>query len=310
MNFGLRSSSIVVFTLALTASFVNHVASAAPELVVGVVVTPGAPVALTHCSAGIGPVGIIASYNAINRSSVFLTSYVVRWFLYDHSGTGMGQADLSYSFRSDLAPNDTTTFSDGIYTNTEPLSALARVTCRMESAKFEGGMLWTYGRPWHGRLAPAPRSESSVNSDRPRAAATTSSNMQATNFANVGLSVTKAWNDIVQGNTFVHVAIDIHASSADTIVRPTDLQLTMKLASGEERDFVAMTASAPTYQKFNALAQNSNTQTAFEVDPKEDLGQLGLVKVAANSNAHVVATFAAGDASIANPMDNKRVVLK
>ncbi len=131
------------------------------EIETDVISTPGAPIALTHCSTLVNPLQApVGSDNAVNRSDVFLTSYVVRWFLYDHSGIGMGQTDFSYSFQSDLAPGDSTSNSSYMITMNEPQSALARLKCRLESAKFEGGIVWTFGRPWQRRLSPLPRSES------------------------------------------------------------------------------------------------------------------------------------------------------
>jgi len=128
------------------------------DIATDVISTPAAPVALTHCSTAVYPLQApVGSDNAVNRSDVFLTSYVVRWFLYDHSGIGMGQTDFSYSFQSDLAPGDSTSNSSYMVTMNEPLSALDHLKCRLESAKFEGGIAWTYGRPWHRRLSPLPR---------------------------------------------------------------------------------------------------------------------------------------------------------
>jgi len=124
-----------------------------------IIATPLSPVTLTNCYGVKDAIGVIYVTNSlINRSSLFLTAYVVRWYAYDNSGVPMGQNDFTYSFQNDLAPGDTTQASQGVYFLTEPDSALATVSCRIESAKFEGGRSWTYGRPWHGHLAPLPHS--------------------------------------------------------------------------------------------------------------------------------------------------------
>jgi hypothetical protein len=282
----------------------------AGDLGVGVVPTPGAPVALTHCASNYDGAYLHASDNAVNRADVFLISYVVRWFLYDHSGIAMGQSDNFYSFDSDLAPGDTTTNGNALFGATEPLSALDHLKCRLESAKFEGGLTWTYGRAWHRRLSPLPHVDSLEKESGTVQSASVAPPAQTSGFAGANLKVENAWNDTVNGSTFVHVAVDVRASNSDEVVKPNDLHLTMKLANGGVQEFTAMAGPAPTYQKFDALAQNSNTVTAYEVDPKEDLGALGSVKISASSTAHIVATFAIGNAVVADPRDNQHIALK
>ena len=312
MRSGIKAFAFALTSYTLCCGISASVSDAAQETGVNVVATPGAPVAITHCTARTESGELFVSSNAINRSDVFLTSYVVRWFLYDHSEILMGQSDSSNSFSTDLAPNDTTSSgNNAIYYFTEPLSSLSRVKCRLESAKFEGGLTWTYGRVWHRRLGPLPRVESfsdnaPVNSERKVASGAS----QSGDLSNVHLEVANAWNDTVNGNLLVHVAVNVRASSTAAVIDPANLQLSMKMADGKDRVFTAMNNAAPTYQKLDPLGQSSTTQTAFEVDPKEDLGRLGRVDLFANSTARIVATFAIGDVSVADPKDNKRVVLK
>jgi hypothetical protein len=132
------------------------VRASAAEIGATIIPAAGEPVTLTHCSSYVDPNAIVRlGYN--NRADVFLTSYVVRLTLFDHSNVAMGFNDFDNSFTSDLAPSDATTYADfWRYPTTEPLSALDHITCRMQSAKFEGGLSWTYGRPWHRPLSKLP----------------------------------------------------------------------------------------------------------------------------------------------------------
>ncbi len=85
-----------------------------------IIATPLSPVTLTNCYGVKDAIGVIYVTNSlINRSSLFLTAYVVRWYAYDNSGVPMGQNDFTYSFQNDLAPGDTTQASQGVYFLTE-----------------------------------------------------------------------------------------------------------------------------------------------------------------------------------------------
>jgi len=224
----------------------------------------------------------------------------------------MMSQDSPYGFGTDLAPNDTASaLPIDLSGSNEPRSALSEVKCRLESAKFEGGLTWTYGRVWHRRLAPMPRAESSLDNEPSNIEITKSPKTgPASSISGVTIMITNAWNDTVNGNLFVHVALDIRTNSVDALIGPANLQLTMKMADDKDHIFTAMTDSAPTYQKLSPLGQTSTTQTAFEVDPKEDLGRLGSSKLSADSTSHIVATFAIGNLSVSDPKDNKRVILK
>ncbi len=279
-----------------------------------IIATSTSPVALTHCVASQDAIGsVYVDSSAVNRSSIFLTSYVVRWYAFDHSGVGMGQQDYTYTFQSDLAPNDVTQSVQGVYFLTESLSALASVSCRMESAKFEGGRSWTYGRPWSGHLSPLPhqassRERSTVVSRVPVQPA--ASNGASVSAGHVEATVTNAWNDMVNGLLFVHVALDVQAADAEATIGPQNVSLTMGLVGGARRTYQSIDVAAPTYQKLDPLGQNSSTQLTYEVDPKEDLGALGFLHVAAHTKTHVVATFRIGSDGVTNPNDNRQVVVR
>jgi hypothetical protein len=81
----------------------------------------------------------------------------------------------------------------------------------------------------------------------------------------------------------------------------------MHLANGASKEYTALPTSAPTYQKLNPLG--SQTTTAYEVDPKVDLGGLGSIIVPAGGTVQVVATFLVPDV-VANANDNRQVGLR
>lgn len=73
------------------------------------------------------------------------------------------------------------------------------------------------------------------------------------------------------------------------------------------KSYTAVSRAAPTYQKLNAVT--GATMTAYEVDPKDDLGRLGEIIIPAHGTVNVVATFWVQE-SVADPTDNKNVTLK
>jgi hypothetical protein len=313
MRLKIRLALIAIIACVITIGSTSSPVYADGPVRTSVIATAGAPVTLTHCAASLDMFAdLSASGSLINRSDVFLTSYVIRWYQYDHVGNLMMSEDHSYGFGTDLAPNDTASANPiNLSGSDEPRSALSEVKCRLESAKFEGGLTWTYGRMWHRRLAPMPPAESQLDAQPGTNAVTDATkDPQQSDLSDVGVTVANAWDDSVNGNLFVHVALDVRASSAAATITPPHVLLKMKLADGKDRVFAAMSDAAPTYQKLDPLGQNSTTKTAFEVDPNEDLGKLGQVKIMADSRARIVATFAIGDVSVADPRDNKRVVLK
>jgi hypothetical protein len=131
----------------------------------------------------------------------------------------------------------------------------------------------------------------------------------------ISLNVTNAWND--RGRTrsgaivlLVHVAVDVQGGGkTDATLRPDMLTLTMKLSNGGKKVYDGLTVGAPTYAKMNPLGKTATT-TAYEVDPKEDLGRLGSVIVPARDTVHVVVTFVVGSEEVGDPNDNRAIALK
>jgi len=124
----------------------------------------------------------------------------------------------------------------------------------------------------------------------------------------ITFTVTNAWNDTVNGTLFVHDAIAITGGADDVTVQPGDFALTMQLANGAKKSYGSMTEAAPTYQKLSALSPN-NLTTAYEVDPKDDLGSIGPITVPAHGSVHVIITFQVPD-TVAAPTDNRAVSLR
>jgi hypothetical protein len=117
------------------------------------------------------------------------------------------------------------------------------------------------------------------------------------------ITVTKAWSDTITRYSLVHAAIDVQAGPKDSVLLPDMLFLTLKLANGESKTYDCLEQGAPTFERFGS-------PRAYEVDPKEDLGLLGSVNIAANSTMHVVATFFTGTEAVRNPDSNTTVTLK
>jgi len=275
-----------------------------------------APVLLTRCLSSHEYSYVQGATSAVNRSELFLVSYTVRWKIYDHTNNNVSQGDTTYDFKSDLAPGDSTAGSTQInLTSGIRFAEVGKVKCRLQNAKFEGGKTWLYGHPWRGRLRTVDNvSTNDAASEGNRAEGQTSNNAlsSASSIAdtrgNINLKVTNAWNDTVSGNLLVHVAIDVMARDQTTSITPSMLTLSMALANGSTKFYTAMQTGAPTYEKVNAL--NSTNSTAYEVDPKEDLGRLGSISISPRRTAHIVATFMVGSDTVSDSNDNRSVKLQ
>ena len=269
------------------------------------ITVPNAPFVLTQCESALGML-YLASDNATNRTDTFLSSYTVRWSIYDHAGNLIGQSDIENTFDSDLAPGDDTHSKRGALSWTGPSSAIGSATCRLQAAKFEGNKTWVYGRQWRGKLSPAP--QQSYQDSGATVSGLGSTARVPSSHPQVKLAVSNAWNDMLQGALFVHTALDIQGGSTDATLTPNMLMLTMQLSNGARKSYGAMTQAAPTYQKLNPLGQT--TQTAYEVDPKDDLGAIGSIIVPAHGTVHVIATFMVGSDVVADPNANRQVALQ
>ena len=143
--------------------------------------------------------------------------------------------------------------------------------------------------------------QSTYDSSSQASAFGATANMPSITTSKIALAVSNTWNDSVNGKLIVHVAIDVQGGDADAQVQPRNLMLTMASADGAKKAYRALTQTAPISPLGN------QTQTAYEADPKDDIGGLGSVIVPAHGTAHIVATFLLGGGVLANPSDNRQV---
>ena len=277
-----------------------------PTSIVGV---PNAPVSLTTCKLQKG--GMYrgrwsGNFVIANRTKHFLASARIMLVAYDGENTRMDQRGLEVSYADPVASGESTSSPLEMEFSVQGREALiARVSCRVQGATFSGNKRWSFGEKWPEKLLPL-QSEAAGKSDvvGGGGAAAPKPTVSA---PRASIVVTNSWNDVVNGVTFVHVALSFSAGDAPAVVRPSDVQLTMSLANGLQKTYTALATSAPTYQKLNPLG--SSTTTAYEVTPSEDFGRIGPVTVPAHGAGRVIATFAVAEA-LANPTNNRAVSLK
>lgn len=308
-RFFLFSKALGALAIVAVAACFIAPASADDLTLTSIVKTAAAPIQITKCSTATS--GRVVA-NIRNLTTSFLLNYEIRWTPYNHAGDRIGKLDQFQQPTTALAPGDEVTGDDtyigGVLT--EPYSALGRVTCRLQSAKFEGGKSWSYGHVWTGKRIKPTVDDTSDAGDRSRLSPGTlqTSQGEARDRRSLDVHVTNAWNDTLAGNLFVHVALDVMTKGKESSMVPSMLRLKMALSNGGTKSYPAMPVSAPTYAKLNPLG--SSTTTAFEVDPKEDLGRLGSVTIPAGGVAHVVATFLIGSDSVSNANDNRTVTVQ
>ncbi len=153
------------------------------------------------------------------------------------------------------------------------------------------------------QTAAAPRANASAS-----VAQTTATAPPAVAAPPITFTVTKAWNDSVNGVLFVHDAITIAGGERDVELPPDAFALGMSLANGAKKSYTSLTQAAPTYAKYSPGAPN-NTMTAYEVAPREDLGSIGTLTIPAHGNVRVIVTFQVVD-EVADPTNNRNVTLK
>jgi hypothetical protein len=282
----------------------------ADDIATSTIAQAGAPATITRCFVTYA-YGFQSSFNLYNRTSHSLIDASIEYRFYDRDNTQIGRTAYTYTPGETISPQDTGTFNNNsIYVSLqEPVSAVSRVTCRLSGAHFTGRLAWKSGSPWQGgALSPNPKSEA-ARDDAPlggtgQAAATRSAHRTTTGFK---FDVEKAWNDVVRDGIFVHDALIVHGGDNGVTVRPSDFVLTMALANGAQKTYPGMTTAAPTYQKYNPLTKDYTT--AYQIDPKTDLGRLGSIIVPAHSDVSVTVTFTVSD-QIADASANRQVGLR
>ena len=310
-----------LFSSAVILAFFGFASSALADQEVnsGIVNVPNSPIVLTACkmsrfnnsSSGVsGPVVIG------NRTKHALAYIQIVYSFYDTENVRMYQTTNQYSLSEPALTGDTTTVRGGAgFSGTAQL--LSRVTCRVQSADFSGNKHWKYGERWAEKLVPLTAEQATSPSDGSRNGSSSppvgngpalSQRLQGGAPPPFSLAPTDAWNDTVGGNLLVHVVLDVQGGASDSTLTPANLTLTMALANGGNKQYAAMPVAAPTFQKLNPLG--NTTTTAYEVDPKEDLGRLGSIIKPAHGNVKVVATFLIGTDVVANANDNRQIRLK
>lgn len=321
-----------VTTLALATTGTFSFAQTNPEPIgqiwpTRIVSVPISPMAITKCStraltnAMIGNGSPIVTISAFNRTARHLVAYSVRFMMYDHDGNVMGRPILTYTPKNSLPPHDLDEGEQGQLGGafsgirlSEPITALSSVSCRIDEAMFEGNRNWTYGHAWSGALGKVPvaralpasakQASSLANTTEGAVSAKTSTSSEP----NLTLAVLNAWSDTVGGNLYIHTAVEVQGGASDKTLVPANIALTMALANGGKKQYSSMQSGAPTYEKLSPLGRT--TQTAYEVDPKDDFGRLGSIIVPAHGKVRIVATFLIGSDVLANPSDNRQVMMR
>lgn len=277
-----------------------------------IVAVPNAPLTITNCKSP----EWYSNFAAItNRTSHALLSVSVQIRYFDQDGTVIGQKTSSVNPNEPLATGDDAVYEWSGGTNlSEPTTAIAKITCRLQEAAFTGQKRWKLGQKWTEKLLPLKKQELQDEQGGTNVANTLTSSPAALSptvrarAPKVTIAVVNAWNDTVGANLLVHVALDVQGGASDATITPANLTLTMSLANGGKKQYTAMPVAAPTFQKINPLG--NTTTTAYEVDPKDDIGRLGSVIVPAHATVKVVATFFVGSDVVANANDNRQVGLK
>lgn len=177
-----------------------------------------APLAITSCKIGrnIGPYGDAVNAVVVNRTSHGVLAVGVQIRYYDQDGTLIGQASPVRNLNEPLAGGDNAVlqFSSGANLS-EPVMAIVRATCRLQSAVFTGRKRWTYGQNWTGKLPPLPTAQNGAG-EREVGRNTSATTMRP----RVRIAVTNAWFDVVRGVPFIHDTVTIVGGDADTRSAP------------------------------------------------------------------------------------------
>lgn len=287
-----------------------RIASAAWETVV--IRNANSPVALTRCKADAdyytaGGTMFSAKIAVANRTVHQLISFDIKLQYYDADNVLIGTAQQSMNLQETLAPGITAAYVVSPFNSPtgEPITALARVTCRINAANFSGRKTWTYGQSWHEPLKSArPRDRGDGDANNAGSVGDRGGSVQG---RGLHIRVANAWNDTVNGVLIVHDAVVVEGGASESHIAPSDFVLTMALANGARKTYPGLAQPAPTYQKYNALTKQN--AVAYEVDPQSDLGRLGSVIVPAHATVQVTVSFSVGD-PVADANANRAVDLR
>jgi hypothetical protein len=83
---------------------------------------------------------------------------------YDSDRAAIGQVTREMALEEPLARGDTSLLQLNAFTSlSEPSSAIAKATRRIQSAAFTGLKKWTYGQRWSEPLLPTPGQQSAAD---------------------------------------------------------------------------------------------------------------------------------------------------
>jgi len=231
---------------------------------------------------------------------------------FDRENTLIGQNIIELPVASAPVDADDAAVDSQLYYGTalsEPGSAVMRIECRPYSASFSGNHRWNHGSTWPEKLFRLP--SNSVSSAQANDEATLDSKTSVPSAhaqtPQVTIAVTNTWNDVVNNVVYVHDSLAITGGSTDSILRSSDLALTMNLANGAVKRFNGLHQEAPTYQKFSPATQQM--AVAYEVEPTNDLGRLGEIVVPAHGTVTTTVTFAVSD-PVSQVGDNRKVTVR
>lgn len=277
-----------------------------------VVKTANAPVTMTACH--IGPNYYNAHVNLVNRTRYDAITMTVAFRFFDDSNAQIGQATNMLSPNELLHPDDTGTYeTDPSPSLSEPGNAIARVSCRVISATFTGRKTWSYPRRWPEKLRPmtAPDAGGADKDGSDNRSTSQSQLPSGSRSVNLPIQVTNAWNDTLNDALFIHDTLVITGGNSDVTLAPSSFALAMNLVNGGRKSYPALSTPAPSYSKFNVMANNGagGNVMVSEVDPSSDLGRLGSITVPAHGSATVTLTFAVTD-PVVDPKANRNVTLR
>jgi hypothetical protein len=277
----------LIVAFAFIAPLLESATANADEIEARITRVPNAPVVITKCR--FDPAESKFSVAVQNRTQYDLLSFHVRVSYTDTANTPMGQDEATWDdLQTPLASGDSGSYSS--FTGggmNEPQSALAFVTCRIESARFTAHKEWHYGTHWKGKLLPLQSSQDS--NAQSTALPSYLRTRSAASDLKAKITVVSSWTDSVDGALYVHDRVSVTAGNNNVLLAPSQLMLSFQGADGRQQTVRGLVGAPPAYQKFNAMT--GNIETHPEVDPGSDLGVLGALTVPANSSATVVVTF-------------------
>lgn len=267
---------------------------------------PGTPLAVTRCAVRHDIVLDSLGVNLTNRTKHAMLSFEVEVRAYDveHAQVATGKVTIAPS--DILSSGDSNSYSALVdYSSiTEQNNAWAYMTCRLVKATFTGHKEWAYGHRWNEPLLPMDADSSAGESGDSSPAG---GPPRGHRHAPLSFSVSRAWNDHFENALIVHAALVLTGGATPSTVTPSAFHLTMRLANGGTKTYEALERPAPTYQKMNPFG--SETTTAYEVAPKDDLGAIGSLTVGAHETVSIIASFVVPDI-VADPGANSNISMR